>query len=254
MELAREGTIDPSWLQGRGAFGGLVAAIFVRAMEEEVADPSRRLRSLTVHFPSPATGAYRVRSSIVRAGRAVTHVRAELEAERGIAAFATASFCASREHSPSYSNATMPDVAPPGEASPLSLPSGVAPEFLSHVDVRFVGPSFPFSGSARPAPIAAWVRLREPPVAIDAAMAALYLDTLPPAITVLFTGRKPVASVDFTVQIFDRLPRADLRPDDHLLVSIASRWADDGYTEEIRDLWTPSGVHLATCRQLLAIL
>jgi len=254
MELAREGTLDRSWLQGRGAFGGLLAAIFARAMEEEVADPSRRLRSLTVHLPSPATGAYRVRSSIVRAGRAVTHVRAELEAERGIAAFATASFCGARQDTPRYSNATMPEVAAAADVPPYTRPvGGPPPEFLRYVDVRFVGPTKPFSQAGSPA-IAAWVRLKEAPAAIDAAMAALYLDVLPPAITAMFSGPRPVASVDFTVQVFARLPRSDLRPDDFLLVAIASRWADDGYTEEIRDLWTPGGVHLATCRQLLAIL
>jgi hypothetical protein len=37
-------------------------------------------------------------------------------------------------------------------------------------------------------------------------------------------------------------------------VSIASRWADDGYCEELRDLWSPHGVLLAQCRQLLALL
>lgn len=248
--------VDPSWNQGRGAFGGLVAAMLLRAMEGEVADPARAPRSLHVHFAAPATGPCAVRASVVRAGNRVTHARAELrplEAGGAIASFASASFCRSREGAVRYRRATPPAV--PGAETAQPFPPGLpgVPAFLDHFDLRFVGDSKPFGARATPF-VAAWARLREPPAVFDAALAALYLDILPPAVSATFDAPRPLASVDFTVQLFERFPRPDVAPDGHLLVAISSTWADDGYTEEIRDLWTPSGVLLGSCRQLIALL
>ena len=42
----------PRWWVLRGPNGGIVAAAIVRAMEAEVADPGRALRTITIHFPS----------------------------------------------------------------------------------------------------------------------------------------------------------------------------------------------------------
>ncbi len=252
--LSAEGTgsIDASWYQGRGAFGGLMAAMLLRAMRAKVGDEARTPRSLTVHFCGPATeGPIDVRTEVVRSGSRVTHAMARVTKGDETTTFATASFCRSRT-GPSYALAKRPDVAPASElpSIPRSMPG--LPAFFEHVDARFAGPVLPFSGAATPE-IAAWVRLREP-APVDAAVAALLLDALPPAIIATFDAPRAVASVDFTIHFFERLPEHAGAPDDFHLVAIRSRWADDGYAEEIRDLWSPSGVLLAQCRQLLALL
>lgn len=254
VTLAPDGTasIDASWYQGRGAFGGILAALLLRAMRDRVGDAARTPRSLTVHFCGPATeGPSEVHAEIVRAGSRVTHASARLVRGGETSTLATASFCRTRP-GPAYALAEMPVVAP--AASLPELPQGLpgVPSFFAHVDARFAGETMPFSGASRPE-VAAWVRLREP-VPIDAAVAALLLDALPPAITATFDGPRAVASVDFTVQLFERLPERAGAPDEHHLVAIRSRWADDGYAEELRDLWSPQGVLLGQCRQLLALL
>lgn len=249
----RRGVIDDSWHQGRGAFGGLLAAMTLRAMMEDVSDPERLPRSLTVHFCGPASGPFDLVSELVRAGSRVTHATARITTEKGVSTFASASFCKDRPDGASYALATMPDVKPASELRdvPRDLP-GIA-AFFQHVEARFAGPTFPFSSSpASGARVAAWVRLRDP-VVIDAPVAALLLDSLPPAITATFGVPRAVASVDFTVQFFTKLTARDL-DSDHYLVSITSRWAGDGYTEELRDLWSPRGELLAQCRQLIALL
>ncbi len=45
--------IDPGWWIERGPNGGYVAALILRAVTAEVADPERRLRSFTVHYLAP---------------------------------------------------------------------------------------------------------------------------------------------------------------------------------------------------------
>ena len=45
--------IPDGWQQGRGAFGGLVMATLVRAVERAEPDEARRLRALTGEIPAP---------------------------------------------------------------------------------------------------------------------------------------------------------------------------------------------------------
>ncbi len=115
-----------------------------------------------------------------------------------------------------------------------------------------MGPSLPFSGGTVPN-VAGWLRLRDP-APIDAPLAAMLLDVQPPGITAIFDGGRPTASVDFTIQLFERPAQLDLDPEAHHLVTISSRWAGAGYTEEVRDLWSPKGVLIGQCRQLLALM
>lgn len=250
----RNGVLDASWHQGRGAFGGLLAAMTLGAMTEDVNDAERIPRSLTVHFCGPASGEIGLTTEIVRVGSRVAHATARIANEKGVTTFASASFCKDRSAPEPYLHAAMPDVAPATSVPELCLASvpGIA-EFFQHVDVRFCGPILPFS-SASDARIAAWVRLREP-ASLDAPLAAFLLDCLPPAITATFGAPRPLASVDFTIHFFSRFAgAAATATDEHHLVAIRSRWAADGYTEELRELWSPRGELLGQCRQLIALL
>jgi len=250
------GMIDPSWHTGRGAFGGLLAATLLDAMSDVVGDAERVPRSLTVHFCAPCTGPYELKAEVVRAGSRVTHATARIGVGGETTTFASASFCKDRREAHHYAHATMPRVEPALEAR--AVPQGVPglPPFFRYVDARFCGDVMPFSGAAQPL-VQAWVTMRDLP-RVDAPIAAMLLDTLPPAMIATFTAPRAVASVDFTVHFFEHLPLATAisapDADPHHLVSIASRWAGDGYGEELRDLWTPDGVLVAQCRQLLALL
>ena len=248
----RNGRIDPSWHTGRGSFGGLMAATVLRAMIEDVADAERTPRSLTIHFCAPAAGDVALTTEIVRTGNRVAHATARVLGDGKVATIASASFCKDRPDARAYQIAAMPELAPAASVPPL--PEGIPglPPFFQHFDVRFVGPTLPFSSAKEPN-VAAWVRLREP-APIDAPLAAMLLDVQPPGITALFDGGRPTASVDFTIQLFARPAELALDPEAHHLVTIASRWAGEGYTEEVRDLWSPKGVLIGQCRQLLALL
>jgi len=258
-----KGTIDPSWHQGRGAFGGLAAALLLSAMEEEVADAERTPRSLTISFCAPCVGDFELRTELVRKGSRVAHANARIVSAAGeVMTMATASFCRPRNDSTAYATAVMPRVGPADDHR--DFPRGVPgiPRFFDQIDARFCGEQapraphpLPFSG-AREARVAAWLRMRPDLLLdVDASIAAMLLDILPPAVAATFSSPRPLASVNFTVDFFAALP---LRPspsrDAFYLASITSRWAGEGYTEELRDLWTADGVLLAQCRQLIALL
>jgi len=247
----RTGSIDPSWYQGRGAFGGLVGGLLLTAMRDEVADESRTPRSATFHFAGPATeGPISIATSIMRRGSRVTHVTARLLKGEEVTTFASASFCAARAEELAYQTSTMPEIDPPEALRTFPADFPGVPTFFHNFEVRFGGPTLPFSGS-KDARVQAWVKPKAP-LALDAPAAVLLIDALPPAISATFTARRPVASVDFRVDFFERLEGRPL--DDFHLVAIASKWAGNGYTEELRELWTRDGRVLAQCRQLLALL
>jgi acyl-CoA thioesterase len=223
-------------------------------MIEDVNDAERFPRSLTLHFCAPATGEVDLRTEIVRTGKRVTHAACRIENEKGVATLGSASFCKDRPGAERYVHARMPNVEPAASLRPLPADVPGIPAFFQHVDARFCGATMPFSSSSsKEAKVIAWVRLREPSP-LDAPLASLLLDSLPPAITATFGAPRPLASVDFTIHFFAHLTETDAAPEEHCLVAIGSRWADDGYTEEVRDLWSPRGVLLAQCRQLIALL
>jgi len=73
-----QATVSADWLQGRSAFGGLQAALAVRAMRELV-PADMPLRTLQVTFVAPVpVGGVTIRAERLRAGRNVIHVEASL--------------------------------------------------------------------------------------------------------------------------------------------------------------------------------
>lgn len=254
---AGQGRLDGSWAQGRGAFGGLQAAIVLEAMIREVDDVDRVPRSLSVHFCGPlgvgADAPFAVDAEAVRVGGRVTHAAARIRQAGEVRTMATASFCKRREAAaPARAASRVPVVPAAAALAPMPAIAGV-PVFLRHFDVRFLQTdhfAYPFSGASR-ASIAAWVRLRAPRP-LDAPHATALFDVLPPAIVAMADRPKPVVSVDFTLQWFSRFEQAGVA--DFHLVTADSEWSEDGYAEEVRCLWSPDGALLGRCLHLAALL
>lgn len=248
--LLWEGSTDDTWLQGRGVYGGLQAALAAEAMIR-ACDDGRALRSLTLHCCSPvAPGPVSLRVEVLRAGARVTHATARLEQAGATVAFATGSLAHDRPDAVSYLRTEAPQRPEPEELR--VLPEGMpVPAFFQHFEARFGVGALPFSGGDPHG--GAWIRLREPRP-LDAQLAVAMLDTLPPALYSTLTAPRPIATVDLSMSLFARLPLADHDPKEPLLIYIRSRWADHGYTEEQRELWTRRGQLVGFCRQLLAVM
>ncbi|MFO0725077.1 MAG: thioesterase family protein [Myxococcota bacterium] len=246
------GAVGSDWFQGRGLFGGLLAAASLEAMGALIGDPAREPRSLTIHFMNPGPDQeLRLEAEVVRAGSRVSHAVARVSAEGRPVTMASASFGRDRTATVRYDDARMPP-APAFEDCPRFKPAPGVPNFVRHFDMRLAYGERPFSSGKQPE-IGGWVRLAEP-APIDAPVAAMLLDVPPPAYAVLLAKPEPMASVEYTVRFFQRLPRADLAPEAPLFIHLRSRWADRGYAEELRELYTASGLLLAECHQLFAIL
>ena len=115
---AWEGAVVDGWNTPRGPLGGYVMAIVMRGLELAVADPDRQACSATMHFlRAPGPGPVTVMAQVERAGRSLTSVSGRLEQDGKLLGLALAAY--SKPWSgPLLDESPMPEVEPPGRATP----------------------------------------------------------------------------------------------------------------------------------------
>ncbi|MDX2092103.1 MAG: thioesterase family protein [Kofleriaceae bacterium] len=249
-------TVAPGWQQGRGAYGGLCVASLVRALEERIADPARKLRSLTAELPGPVNaGSADITVDILRAGNSVTTARASLAQRGEVKTHAVGVFAASRRSAAGLAwQELAPPQAPPWNAlMPMPPTSSTGPfgppEFTQHFEYRVVE-GIPLSG--KPAVTLGWVRAREPGALRDAAFLAAMIDAWWPAAMVRMPTIRPFATITYTLELLGDL--AGLDPDAPLLYRGTVPVFGDGYFLETRELWGEDGRLLARNHQTFAVI
>ena len=118
--------IGADWLQGRSAFGGLVAALGVHALRERLRadgiDPPP-LRALQTSFVAPVdAGAVEVVAQRLRSGRSAHQAMAQLRQGGQVRAVLLAVFAAGRDSAIEPLRPRRPDDVPPPEALPPGMP------------------------------------------------------------------------------------------------------------------------------------
>src|SRR4051812_27188822 len=154
------------WRMGRGAFGGLVVAGLIHAIEQRVADPARRVRSVTAELPGPVEGGtVDIAVDTLRRGNNVSTVRAALSQHGEIRSHAVAVLAApraARDAAPvAWTDLTPPSAPAWTEIAPLAMNRsagpgdrpGPGPEFAQHFEYRPVE-GMPGSGTPR---VIGWV-------------------------------------------------------------------------------------------------
>jgi acyl-CoA thioesterase len=152
--MARDGdrwnaAVDETWLQGRSVFGGVQAALALRAMREHV-QGALPLRTMQVTFVAPVpAGPVRLQSRLLRRGGSATQVEARIVDGEATLLLAVGVFGAARE---------SVVVAPPLAVSPrgdlaLHMPTvaGYTPAFMQHFGACWRRGGLPASGTRRSA-------------------------------------------------------------------------------------------------------
>lgn len=240
--------IDPTWNLRPLPQGGIVTALALRAMAAELDDPTQRLRTLHTSFVGQvAHGPVDVDVSLLRRGRSVSHLRAEVRNQGARSGHVTTGiFGASRE------GFAFTDLAPPSEVPhPQDCPSfrdprpEDAPPFEEMPFWAELVEGRPAIGHAPwedyvpdRAERAAWYRFDHPPYlpdgTIDPFSLVVLADTMPGAVGERI-GPSPrmwfAPSVDLTVHLFD-----DCRSP-WVLGHNRARYAGDGYASADMALW-----------------
>ena len=252
-------TVRESWYTGRGAFGGLVAGLFARALRSALsvdADPGQ-LRTLTCHLCEPVpAGACSIVVELLRVGKYVSHASARLQPPENGArtlAAATATFTRRRPgETLRFDRAKMPEHLPLG-STPQVLNSGREPVFTRNFVYHFAGGQAPFS-AGDVASFVGWTRYGGPAGPLDDALAAAYLDAWPPAVFAMSDSPRPAATMAITYHFVRALPDTETEAGASYLVTASALEAVDGYSAQDNELWSPDGRLLARAHQVFALI
>lgn len=244
------GHVDASWGQGRALFGGIQAALLVRAYDATLSDPERQLRTLSVAFCRATTaGELTVEARLEREGRYISHLSARLLQDGEVVATSLAVYARDR-NDPLVLDDAEPPVLPPPESLPITPPHPLLPAFTRHFDTRFVPGTAPYSGGDE-AETRGWVRFAEPTL-LDAAALATLLDVWPPAVITILAPPRSSASVDLRYDIVSPLPIAGATPEDFYAFRCRNLHWRAGHGIDEGELWTRDGRAIARVRQLRA--
>jgi acyl-CoA thioesterase len=242
--------ISAAWRAGRGAHGGYLAALLLRALRDRVADGDRPPRSLTVHYLAEAApGALRIDTAVERQGRSLSTLSARATQGERIVALALAAFSGPWEGAPDLQELPLPAVAPPGAGeAPLRLRARVP--YLDHVRIlpRLGVPPLPDDA---PMEVGAWLALAERRP-LDELSLALFCDTSISPPLLRLRRRASTPTIDLTIHF--RVPRRTAEPEGAVFARFRTSMVHDGFFEEDGVLWAPDGTVLAHSRQLALVL
>lgn len=238
--------VPDDWLQGRTLFGGLQAAIALKAMRSLV--PEAPLRSLQVTFVGPVPGGtVKARARVLRSGKSTTHVEARIVAGEETLATMVGVFGLARASAVTVQ--PVQPAVPPGKPIEMRYVEAAVPAFTQHFKARWLHGGPPFSGSTeRDNVIELGMR--------DAAPASEYhvlamADFIPPIALSFLKERAAAASLNWMLELLvddtSALPLEGWRLDAHMVA------AGDGYTHQSLELWAPGGVLVALGRQTMVV-
>lgn len=241
------------WLQGRTVFGGLQAALAVRAMRDLVS-ADLPLRVLQTSFIAPVPpGTLHITASVIRSGKSVTHVEARIMHEDRTACLVIGIFGTSR---PSQVRVALapPQVAPVSSATPVVYVDGLMPRFTGQVDMSWVGGVNIFKGIAEPK-TQTYVGFRDEPFAgrglLGEAQVIGYADIIPTPALSMVNAPAMASSLTWTLELLTD----DLGParDGLWLMDSVVEAAGDGYVNQSTTLWSPEGQAMALSRQSVTV-
>lgn len=245
-----DATVDPAWNLRPLPQGGIVTALALRAMQSELDDPAQRLRSLHTTFVAQvAHGPVEVDVEVLRRGRSMSHLRAEVRSPGAARGHVTTAIFGGPREGFSFTDLEVPPDLPGPQDCPSfrdPLPPGVEPfdplPFWSQVEGRpALGHAFWEEYEPGRAERAGWYRFDEPPFLDDGRLDPLALvvlaDFMPGALGEKVGGggaaERPwfAPSVDLTVHLLDDCTS------DWVLAHNRTRHAGEGYASGDMALW-----------------
>ncbi|WP_028008927.1 acyl-CoA thioesterase [Solimonas flava] len=237
--------VPNDWLQGRTVFGGLQAALAVRAMRG-LLPGAAPLRTLQATFIAPApAGELRVAARVLRSGKSATHIEADLYDGEQLACRTLGIFGLPRESALALAPAIPAVPLAADAARELPYIEGVTPAFTQNVGFRWAHGGFPFSGAREPR-TQIYVRLKDEAEVDELQLIAL-ADSIPsPGLSML---KQPAAASSLTWMLELLHPQYERAADGWWLMDAEVSAAHSGYLSQTATLWSPDRRAIAYSRQ-----
>ena len=238
--------ITDDWMQGRTTYGGLAAALCLEAVHRAFPDLPP-LRSAMISFIGPAGGAVEGQAKVLRRGKSVTFIEADLIGEKGLATRCVFVFGGDRQSAFNSSYSPPPSLPGPEDCNDCS-PDGFGPVFLQHFDRLLAKGGRPLSGSSEHDHFI-WSRHRDEKATGVPAFLAL-ADMPPPAVLPMFTKPAPLSSMTWQVNFLTDSP---VTVDRWWLLESRADYVGAGYTSQDMLIWNRTGDLVLAGRQSVAI-
>jgi len=208
--------ITESWMQGRTTYGGLSAALCLKAIELEFQDLAP-LRSAQINFIGPTGGKISIKTKVLRQGRSVSYISAEIFGDKGLATHAVFCFGSHRKSHLNESFTKTPEVADVNESK----------AFFNNI----------------------WARHKDTQ-ANDLVALIGVADMPPPAVLPMFKEFAPISSMTWMMNFLSE----DIQTKDGWwLLRTAAEHARDGYSSQDMQIWNTDGELVVSGHQNVAI-
>ncbi|WP_428340080.1 thioesterase family protein [Mycobacterium sp.] len=242
------GKTHPEWANMVGPFGGVTAAVLLRAIESHP-DCLGEPVALTVNFATPiADGEFEISRRAARTNRTNQHWMLELSQGGVVATTATAIFGIRRD---TWSDTeAMPPHAPPPEEIARSSRENL-PVWIDMYDMRFAEGSFS-GGVVKTGPSSTttlWVRdaaRRQVDFPAVAAMSDIFFPRV-----FLRRGAIPSGTISMTTYFHADSQQLSALDGDYILATAHADRFDRGFFDQSARLWSRDGELLATTYQIV---
>lgn len=239
-------TVTDNWMQGRTTYGGMSAALCYQAVVNDFPELPP-LRSAQINFIGPVGGQVSVTTKVMRQGRSVAYISAEMIGEKGLATHAVFCFGESRESRLNQDFTDKPNVASVEQSSNF-FDSGFGPSFANNYDCLLAQGGHPVSGSDEYEHYI-WVRHKDKNADDMAALIGI-ADMPPPAVLPMFKEFAPISSMTWMMNFL----REDISTEDGWwLMRSAAEHARDGYSSQDMQVWNKAGDLVISARQNVAV-
>lgn len=239
-------TIPEAWLQGRTTYGGLTAALSLKAAQRLVGDVP--IRTAQVAFVGPVGGTVEFVPTLLRQGKNTAFVRVSALVDGAVMAESIFVFGVARQSSLAFENLPMPDV-PHAETLPSFFGSDRRPNFSRQFNVKQAIGDPPVSGSENTS-IGLWLRNLDEQMPQDGAAVLAIADCPPPAAMSLFKQPAPSSSMTWMAEF---LTDDVTTPDRWWFALHTAQTAADGYSSQSMRLWNSEGRPILVGRQTVAV-
>ncbi|WP_082695655.1 thioesterase family protein [Mycobacterium sp. IS-1742] len=237
------------WANMVGPFGGMTAAVLLRAVEmqqDRIGEPL----SLTVNFAAPvADGSFDVGVRCIRTNRTNQHWLIELWQDGVVTTNATAVF-GSRRDTWSDTEQTMPTVPEPDGVAESGLPDMIV--WARNYEMRYVDGGVPGAGAgtAPSSMTTLWARDRRGR-GLDFASLAAMSDIFYPRVFLRRGAVSPAGTITLTTYFHADSEALDAVGGDYVLASARANRFARGYFDQSAELWSRTGELLVTTHQLV---
>lgn len=242
---ASEVQISSDWMQGRAAYGGLVAALVFEAMRCRITDGAP-VRSMQITFVGPVSDEpLQVESEVLRKGNSVTHVVGRGLQGGNSQIVIQASFGHARNSVVAVDEPPRVFEKKPENCHKLPYTEGVVPVFTRHFDYRYATP-FPF-GNSDLNYIQGYVRYAQAEPEWDEALLLGLVDAWPPTTLPKLNAPAMASSLSWTVEFIQ--PLVHLAADSYCMYESHIVQSAGGYGHTRAKIWNSEGQLMAISQQ-----